>query len=114
MLGHTFVHVLGDWLAQPPGPSAPPPTSGPLGIPTPVPLPPPGSGRILGILNNAKWAAGVALVMGFFIGIIVWAGGRWIDHHRAGKVGLVMMLCAVGGAILYGIGYTLISGFAGG
>ncbi|WP_246258322.1 hypothetical protein [Amycolatopsis anabasis] len=50
--------------------------------------------------------------MGFFIGLLVWAGGRWVDHHRAGKIGTVMMLCSVAGAILYGIGFTLISGFA--
>ena len=91
--------TLGNWLAQ---------------IPNPTPDPPPGSGAILKLLNNAKWAAGVALMLGFFLGLVVWAGGRWVDHHRAGKIGLVMMLCAVGGAILYGIGYTLISGFAGG
>lgn len=112
MIGHTVTHFLGDWLAQAPSPPPGPVPSGPLGIPNPVPAPPPGAERILGILNNAKWAAGVALMLAFFIGLIVWAGGRWIDHHRAGKVGLVMMLCAIGGAILYGIGWTLITGFA--
>jgi hypothetical protein len=44
---------------------------------------------------------------------VVWAGGRWVDHHRAGRVGVIMMLCAMAGGILYGIGYQLISHFAG-
>ncbi|WP_410573367.1 hypothetical protein [Amycolatopsis sp. cmx-4-61] len=93
-------HIFIDWLAQ---------------IPNPTPVQPEvGGDKILGLLNNVKWGAGVALVAGFFIGLIVWAGGRWVDHHRAGKVGVVMMLCAVAGAILYGIGWSLINSFAGG
>ena len=94
-----IAYSFGTWLAQ---------------IPNPAPSPPPGADAVTGVLQNAKWGAGVALMLGFFIGLIVWAGGRWVDHHRAGKIGLVMMLCAVGGAILYGIGWTMINGFAGG
>ena len=94
-----LAHIFTDWLTQ---------------IPNPTPVQPEvGGDKILGLLNNVKWAAGVALVAGFFIGLIVWAGGRWVDHHRAGKVGLVMMLCAIAGAILYGIGWSLINSFAG-
>ncbi|UJW32551.1 hypothetical protein L3Q67_01810 [Saccharothrix sp. AJ9571] len=81
-------------------------------IPNPTPVAPPGSEKILNLANYAKWGAGLALILGFFIGLAVWAGGRWVDHHRAGKIGVVMMLCAVGGAILYGIGFTLIEGLA--
>jgi hypothetical protein len=93
-------HIVIDWLVQ---------------IPNPTPVKPEvGGDKILGLLNNVKWGAGVALVAGFFIGLIVWAGGRWVDHHRAGKVGVVMMLCAIAGAILYGIGWSLINSFAGG
>ncbi|GLY43027.1 hypothetical protein Amsp01_090500 [Amycolatopsis sp. NBRC 101858] len=95
-----LAHIFTDWLAQ---------------IPDPTPVKPDvGGDKILGLLNNVKWGAGVALVAGFFIGLIVWAGGRWVDHHRAGKVGVVMMLCAIAGAILYGIGWSLINSFAGG
>ncbi|UUV32076.1 hypothetical protein NQK81_01125 [Amycolatopsis roodepoortensis] len=82
-------------------------------IPNPAPLEPPGAKQILGVVGNVKWAAGIALLIGFFAGLVVWAGGRWIDHHRAGKVGLVMMLCAIGGGILYGIGWQAINYFAG-
>ncbi|MYW96289.1 hypothetical protein G3I59_38185 [Amycolatopsis rubida] len=82
-------------------------------LPNPEPSKPPGADQIIGLVANVKWAAGIALLVGFFMGLVVWAGGRWVDHHRAGKVGLVMMLCAVGGALLYGIGWTVINGFAG-
>lgn len=82
-------------------------------IPNPGPVAPPGSEKILQAVGHAKWGAGIALLVGFFIGLLVWAGGRWVDHHRAGRIGVIMMLCALGGALLYGIGYQLISHFAG-
>jgi hypothetical protein len=82
-------------------------------IPNPPPVAPPGSGAILEVAGNAKWGAGIALLVGFFIGLAVWAGGRWVDHHMAGRVGLIMMICALTGAILYSIGYPVISHFAG-
>lgn len=75
---------------------------------------PPGADRVMRVAGNVKWGAGVALMVGFFMGLLVWAGGRWVDHHRAGKVGVIMMLCAIGGGILYGVGYELISTFARG
>jgi hypothetical protein len=84
-----------------------------MAIPNPAPVAPPGAEVILQVVGNAKWGAGISLVIGFFIGLLVWVGGRWVDHHRAGRVGLVMMLCALAGGILYGVGYQLISHFAG-
>lgn len=85
------------------------------GLPVdPIPRAPSGSEKIVEIVDNAKWAAGAALMLGFFVGLTVWAGGRWVDHHRAGRVGVVMMLSAVAGGLLYGIGYQLISHFAEG
>lgn len=82
-------------------------------LPNPDPIPPPGADKILALVGNAKWGAGVALLLGFFVGLMVWAGGRWVDHHRAGRMGVIMMLCAMAGGILYGVGYQLISHFAG-
>jgi hypothetical protein len=82
-------------------------------IPNPGPVAPPGAKVILEAVGNAKWGAGIALLVGFFVGLLVWAGGRWVDHHRAGRIGLIMMLCSFAGAILYGVGYPLISHFAG-
>lgn len=81
-------------------------------IPNPAPVAPPGSEKILEVVGNVKWGAGVALLVGFFGGLLVWAGGRWVDHHRAGRLGVIMMLCAMAGGILYGVGYQLISHFA--
>jgi hypothetical protein len=83
-------------------------------LPNPAPVAPPGSEKILELVGNAKWAAGVSLLVGFFVGLTVWAGGRWVDHHRAGRAGLIMMMCSMAGGILYGVGYQLISHFAAG
>lgn len=83
-------------------------------IPNPAPVAPPGNEKILEVVGNAKWGAGIALVVGFFVGLMVWAGGRWVDHHRAGRIGLIMMLCAIAGGLLYGIGWQVINQFAGG
>ncbi|WNV83164.1 hypothetical protein [Umezawaea sp. Da 62-37] len=82
-------------------------------IPNPAPVAPPGSEKIIEVVANAKWGARIALMLGFFIGLLVWAGGRWVDHHRAGRVGLFMMLCSLSGALLYGIGWQVINYFAG-
>lgn len=93
------VHMVVSWLTDLPG--------------DPSPQPPPGSDAITGILSNIKWIAGGALIAGFFGGLIAWVAGRLVDHHRFGRIGLIMMLCAIGGALLYGIGYQLLSHFAG-
>lgn len=79
----------------------------------PQPTPPPGSEKVVGVVSNIKWAAGMGLIAGFLAGLLTWAGGRWVDHHRAGRVGLIMMLCAIAGGLLYGVGYQVITTFAG-
>ena len=73
-------------------------------IPNPPPVQPPGAEKVLEAVGNVKWGAGIALMVGFFIGLLVWAGGRWVDHHRAGKVGVVMMLFGNHQGILSGGG----------
>lgn len=83
-------------------------------IPNPAPIAPPGSDKILEIVSNVRWGTLVALLAGFLVGLLVWGGGRWVDHHRAGRLGLIMMLCALAGSLLYAIGYQLINHFAGG
>lgn len=82
-------------------------------LPNPGPKPPPGSAQIEEIAAYVKWGAGLALVVAFFAGLIVWSAGRLVDHRGAGRSGVVMMLCAIGGGLLYGIGYQVISSFAG-
>jgi hypothetical protein len=74
---------------------------------------PPGSTQILGVVGNIKWIAGISLLAGFFGGLIAWVGGRLVDHHRFGRLGMIMMLSALAGGVLYGIGYQLINYFAG-
>jgi hypothetical protein len=82
-------------------------------IPNPAPVAPPGADSIMQAVANVKWGAGVALAVGFLTGLAVWAGGRWVDHHRAGRIGLIMMMCALAGGIAYAIGPELINHFAG-
>ncbi|MCA1196171.1 hypothetical protein [Saccharopolyspora sp. 6V] len=83
-------------------------------LPNPAPAPPPGADKITEVAGYFKWGSQIALLVGFFAGLAVWAGGRWVDHHRAGKVGVVMMLCGVSGGLLYAVGYPLINELAGG
>ncbi|MGH3624439.1 MAG: hypothetical protein ACRDQ5_22080 [Sciscionella sp.] len=82
-------------------------------IPDPGPRRPPGAEKILEVVGYVRWVAGLSLIVGFLVGLIVWAGGRWVDHHRAGRIGLIMMLCALAGGIFYGIGHQVIVSFAG-
>ena len=82
-------------------------------LPPVNPVTPPGSTQILGVVGNIKWIAGISLLAGFFGGLIAWVGGRLVDHHRFGRLGMIMMLSALAGGVLYGIGYQLINYFAG-
>jgi hypothetical protein len=83
-------------------------------IPNPPPVAPPGAEKITQVVGYIKWGAGLALLAGFFAGVLVFAGGRWIDHHRAGRVGSTMIIASLFGGLLYGIGYTMITSFASG
>jgi len=82
--------------------------------PNPAPVAPPGSEKIVQVVGYIKWGALVALGAGFFAGVLVFGGGRFIDHHQAGRIGARMIVASLFGALLYGIGYTMITSFAGG
>jgi len=82
-------------------------------LPNVGPNTPPGSTQILGVVGNIKWLAGVSLIAVFFGGLIAWGAGRFVDHHRFGRIGIIMILCALAGAVAYGIGYQVINSFAG-
>jgi hypothetical protein len=84
------------------------------GLPNPTPIAPPGAEKITQVVGYIKWAAGLALLAGFFGGLVTFAGGRLVDHHRYGRMGSTMMIASIFGGLLYGIGYTMISSFAGG
>ncbi|WP_298795798.1 hypothetical protein [uncultured Pseudonocardia sp.] len=99
MLAHTLIETAGQVLAA---------------LPNPNPIPPPGAQQITNVLGYVKWGAGIALLLGFFGGVAVFTGGRLVDHHRIGRVGTMMMMSSIAGAILYAIGYTMLSQFAGG
>ena len=96
MLAHTLLEIAGQAL------------------PNPNPIPPPGAQQITNVLGYVKWGAGIALMLGFFGGVAVFTGGRLVDHHRIGRVGTMMMMSSIAGAILYAIGYTMLSQFAAG
>ena len=102
MLLHTLVDHAAGILTQLP--------------PNPPPQAPPGSAgeKITQVVGMIKWGAGIALLIGFFGGVAVFTGGRLVDHHRIGRVGTMMMMSSVAGAILYAVGYTLLTSFAGG
>lgn len=102
MLIHTLADQLPVFLAQFP--------------PNPAPAPPPGGAadKITQVVGMIKWGAGLALIAGFFGGVAVFTGGRLVDHHRIGRVGTMMMMSSVAGAILYAVGYALLTAFAGG
>lgn len=99
MLTHTLAEAAGTLLAQ---------------LPNPGPAAPPGAEKLTQIIGYVKWIAGAALIVGFFGGLAIFAGGRMADHHRFGRMGAITMMASLGGAILYGVGYTLITSFAGG
>jgi hypothetical protein len=84
------------------------------GLPNPAPVAPPGAEKITQVVGYIKWGAGLALLAGFFGGLVTFAGGRLIDHHRYGRMGSTMMIASLFGGLLYGIGYTMISSFAAG
>jgi hypothetical protein len=74
---------------------------------------PPGSDKLVQVLGYINWGAIAALLLEFFSGVLVLSGGRWVDHHRAGRVGGTMIVSALCGGLLYGLGYTMIAGLSG-
>lgn len=86
----------------------------PAQVPNPGPTAPPGSEKLTQILGYLKWLALGACAVGFLGGVIAFTAGRVVDNRRAGNSGALMMIAAVGGAILFGIGPAILNGFAGG
>ncbi|GJF01680.1 hypothetical protein [Pseudonocardia sp. D17] len=85
----------------------------PAQIPNPGATAPPGADKITQVIGYVKWGAGAAIVLGFFAGVAMFAGGRIADHHRFGRMGAITIFASVGSAFLYAIGYVLLSTIAG-
>ena len=70
--------------------------------------PPPGSKKILSVVGFVKWVAGAAIIACFLGGIVAFTAGRMFDHHRTGRVGLIFMMAAGVGAVLFAVGPELL------
>lgn len=75
--------------------------------------PPPGSEKILTIVGFVKWGAGVAIIACFLGGVVAFTAGRMFDHHRTGRVGLIFIMAAGVGAVLFAVGPELLNTLAG-
>jgi MFS family permease len=81
-------------------------------IPDVAPSAPPGSEKILSIVGFIKWIAGAALIACFLGGIVAFTAGRLFDHHRTGRIGLIFMMSAAVGAILFAVGPQILNTLA--
>lgn len=84
----------------------------PAQIPNPPPSPPPGSDAIQQIVGYLRWVAGISVLGLFFGGLIAATAGRLWDHHGSGRLGARMIVGSLALALLFGLGYTLVSQFA--
>lgn len=96
------------WLLQ-----QPPPGGGGGGIPNPGAEAPPGSEAVSQVVGYLRWIAGISILGLFFGGIVAATAGRLWDHHGSGRLGARMIVGSLALALLFGLGYTLVSQFAG-
>ena len=75
---------------------------------------PPGSEKILSLVGFVKWIAGARIIACFLGGIVAFTAGRMFDHHRTGRMGLIFMMAAGVGAMLFAVGPQLLDTLAGG
>ncbi|ANY07705.1 hypothetical protein [Pseudonocardia sp. HH130630-07] len=78
-----------------------------------APAAPPGFEAIQQVVGYLQWIAGASIVGLFFGGIVAATAGRLWDHHGSGRLGARMIIGSLALAVLFGLGYTLISQFAG-
>lgn len=81
-------------------------------IPNPGPQAPPGADAIEAVVSYVRWIAGVSILGLFFGGIVAATAGRLWDHHGSGRLGARMIVGSLALAVLFGLGYTLVSQFA--
>lgn len=104
-------HLLADMVLQQPPP--PPGGDGGIpGIPKPTPTTPPGLDAMMWIVGGIMTIAGLGIVGLFFGGIIKATIGRSFDHHGSGRSGANLIIVALVLALVWGLGYGLISQMA--
>jgi MFS family permease len=78
-------------------------------IPTIPKVTPPGSEKILDIVGFVQWVAGAGIIACFLGGIVAFTAGRMFDHHRTGRMGLIFIMAAGVGALLFAVGPELLN-----
>ncbi|MFP5070904.1 hypothetical protein ACLFMI_14720 [Pseudonocardia nantongensis] len=81
-------------------------------IPNPGAEAPPGAPAIQRVVGYLRWIAGVCILGLFFGGIVAATAGRLWDHHGSGRLGARLIVGSLALALLFGLGYTLVSQFA--
>ncbi len=101
-------------LAQTTAP--PPPPAGGTGVTVPdfTSQMPNGGNELLKIGGFIKWLAIFGCSAAFFGGLVCLGAGRLLDHRGAHRIGVGLMVSAVGVAILAGTGVALLNAFASG
>ena len=69
---------------------------------------PPARRRSSAIVGFVKWIAGAGIIACFLGGIVAFTAGRMFDHHRTGRMGLIFMMAAGVGAMLFAVGPQLL------
>ncbi len=83
-------------------------------VPNPNPEAPPGvSDPVTKIMGYVKWGVLAVIIIAGFVGAGAVAGGRVFSHHGASKIGIGILLGALGGAVLYVGIYGVITAVTG-
>jgi hypothetical protein len=78
-----------------------------------APQAPPGFEAVQRVVAYVRWIAGASILGLFFGGIVAATAGRLWDHHGSGRLGVRMIVGSLALAVLFGLGHTLVSQFAG-
>lgn len=83
-------------------------------VPNPAPEAPDGvSEPITQLMGYVKWGVLVIIIVAGFVGAGAVAGGRLFAHHGTSKVGIGILMSAIGAAVLYVGIYALITSVTG-
>jgi hypothetical protein len=81
-------------------------------IPNPDAKPPAGvSQPVTDIISYVKWGVLIVIFISALAGVGALAGGRVFGNHGASKVGVSMLLTAVGALVVYVGLYAFLTGF---